>query len=219
MTTHRAFRRSDRAFRRSAGAALVLLLAAAPVAAHAPLVALDAHDTPSTALLLEDPTLSRAVGATISAPGEVDWYRMDLRAGDPLVVGMTMPDAVGGIPATFILAGPGLPAPDPANVDAVAIAAVAGTEGAIAFQPVADPPLEDHAGMGFVNYGMIVMEAPADGTYYVAAFAIDPAATGKYVLAPGVREEFGIDAIAGYMALADLFAAPWPPAPETASAG
>lgn len=199
--------------------ALPLLIASAiPATAHAPLVSDGTHDAPSTAFLLEDPTLSLALGATIATPGEIDWYRMDLRAGEPLVVGMTMPDAPGGIPATFILAGPGLPAPDPANVDAVAVAQAAGTEGAIAFQPAAEPPLENHAGMGFVNYGMITMPAPADGSYYVAVFAVDPAATGKYVLAPGVREEFGIDAIAGYIALQDFFAAPWPAEPETASA-
>jgi len=132
---------------------------------------------------------------------------------------MTMPDAPGGIPATFVLVGPGLPPPDPADPVTATIAEVAGAEGAIAFVPAADAPLEDHAGMGFVNYGMISMPAPADGTYYIAAFAVDPAATGKYVLAPGVREEFGVDAIAGFIDLQRFFAEPWPPQPQTAAAG
>lgn len=202
-----------------AGSTVLLLLAVLPAAAHAPEVAIGAYDTPAAALVLEDPTLSRAVGATISIPGEIDWYRMDLQAGEPLVVGMTMPDAIGGIPVTFVLAGPGLPAPDPADLEAVAVAEVAGAEGAITFEPAADAPLEIHGGLGFVNFGTIDMDAPADGTYYVAAFAVDPAATGKYVLAPGVREEFGPDAVGGFMALVELFAAPWPPAPTEAAEG
>lgn len=193
-------------------AILLAGVVAVPVAAHAPSVVDLAQGTPDVALVLEDPTLSRAIGSTIAVPGEVDWYRMDLRAGDPLVVGMTAPDAVGAIAASFILAGPGLPAPDAADPELAIFADVAGAEGAIRFQPVAEPPLENHAGLGFVNYGTIRMEAPADGSYYVGVFAVDPAATGKYVFAPGLREEFGADAFGGYFDLQTFFAAPWPEA-------
>ena len=35
--------------------------------------------------------------------------------------------------------------------------------------------------------------------------------TGKYVLAPGVREEFGVDAVGGMVDLIAFFNAPWPP--------
>lgn len=181
-----------------------------PAAAHAPSVVDAAQGTPEVALVLDDPTLSRAIGSTIAVPGEVDWFRMDLRAGEPLVVGMTAPDAVGAIAASFVLAGPGLPAPDPADPELAIFADVAGAEGAIRFQPVAEPPLENHAGLGFVNYGTIRMEAPADGSYYVAVFALDPEATGKYVFAPGLREEFGVDAFGGYFDLQSFFSAPWP---------
>lgn len=191
-------------------AALLSVAVAVPAVAHAPSVVDAAQGTPDVALVLEDPTLSRAIGSTIASPGEVDWFRMDLRSGEPLVVGMTAPDAVGAIAASFILAGPGLPAPDPADPELGIFADVAGAEGAIRFQPVAEPPLENHAGLGFINYGTIRMEAPADGRYYVAVFALDPAATGKYVFAPGVREEFGVDAFGGYFALQSFFSAPWP---------
>ena len=46
----------------------------------------------------------------------------------------------------------------------------------------------------------------------VGVFAVDPAATGKYVFAPGLREEFGADAFGGYFDLQTFFAAPWPEA-------
>ena len=39
--------------------------------------------------------------------------------------------------------------------------------------------------------------------------ALDPEATGKYVFAPGVREEFGADAIGGMRDLIEFFEAPW----------
>ena len=189
----------------------VAALAPATAAAHAPEVSDAAASTPQAAIVLEDPTLSRAIGATIAEPGEVDWYRLDLEAGDPLVVGMTAPDAVGGLPTTFTLVGPGLPAAAEAGPAASDLAEAAGVEGAVVFEPAADPPREVHAGLGFINYGTIRTEAPESGSYYVAVYAFDPEATGKYVLAPGVREEFGADAIAGMVDLIAFFNAPWPP--------
>lgn len=180
--------------------------------AHAPSVLDEQTAAPSDAVVLEDPTLSRAIGATIAVPGEVDWYRMDLRAGDPLVVGMTAPDALGGIPATFTLVGPGLPDASAAGPDALELAQAAEVDGAIVFEPRSEPPREIHGGLGFINYGSIRIEAPADGSYYVAVDAVDPQATGKYVFAPGVREEFGPEAISGMTDLVEFFGAPWPPA-------
>lgn len=205
-----------------ATAAVILATGLLPAvaAAHAPSVDTAERSGPESALVLEDPTLSRALGATIAVPGEQDWYRMDLRAGDPLIVGMTAPIAAGEIAATFVLLGPGLPAPDPADAELVALATEAGATGALRFEPLAEPRVENHAGLGFRNYGQISMETPMDGAYHVVAFAVDPAATGKYVLAPGLREEFGPDAMDGYVALVELFLAEWPPQPEASpSAG
>ena len=178
--------------------------------AHAPSVLEEQSDSAVDAVVLEDPTLSRAIGATIGVPGELDWYRLDLRAGEPLVVGMTAPSAEGALAATFTLMGPGLPAAAEAGPRAAELAAMAGVDGAIAFEPAAEPPLETHAGLGFLNYGTIRLDAPADGSYYVAVEAVEPDATGKYVFAPGAREEFGIDAIAGMADLVGFFLAPWP---------
>lgn len=182
--------------------------------AHAPSVIDGAASSPSEAIVLEDPTLSRAIGATIERPGEVDWYRLDMRAGEPLVLGMTEPDAEGGIAATFTLFGPGLPAAADAGAEVEALALAAGVDGAVVFEPSAEPPLERHGGLGFVNYGTLRLEAPADGSYWVAVEASHPDATGKYVFAPGVREEFGLDAIDGMVDLIRFFEAPWPPEAE-----
>jgi len=192
-------------------AVLTAMLLPMGVAAHAPSVLSDQTGSPDEAVVLDDPTLSRAIGATLEAPGEIDWYRMDLLAGDPLVVGMTAPDARGGVPATFTLLGPGLPDATEAGPEAARLAEAAGVEGAIVFEPVADPPREVHGGLGFIDYGDIRLETPADGTYYVAVQSVDPEATGKYVFAPGVREEFGLDAVEGMIDLIGFFEAPWPP--------
>ena len=69
-------------------------------------------------------------------------------------------------------------------------------------------PREVHAGLGFTNYGSVSLAAPATGSYWVAVYAADPEATGKYVFAPGVREEFGPDAIGGMADLVSFFIAP-----------
>jgi hypothetical protein len=142
---------------------------------------------------------------------------MDLRAGDPLVVGLTAPDAAGALPATFVLAGPGLPDAAEAGEWAASLAAEAGVTGAVAFQPDPEPSVEIHGGLGFIQYGTLRLEAPADGSYYIAVHAQDPLATGKYVLAPGVREEFGADAIGGMVDLIGFFNEPWPPAAPVSS--
>jgi hypothetical protein len=196
-------------------ALLSLAVALLPLAvtAHSPSVSEGEGASPHDAVILEDPTLSRAIGATIGEPGEVDWYRMDLQAGEPLVVGMTAPDAVGALAATFTLVGPGLPPAAESGAEALASAEAAGVDGALVFQPAAEPPRQVHGGLGFINYGSIAIEAPQSGSYWVAVYAADPAATGKYVLAPGVREEFGLDAVGGMLDLIEFFMAPWPPDP------
>lgn len=181
-------------------------------AAHAPSVIETDTAGPADAIVLDDPTLSRAIGATIEEPGEIDWYRLDLRAGDPLVVGTTAPDAVGAIATTFTLLGPGLPDAASAGPDTAALARELGVDGAIAFEPATEPRREVHAGLGFINYGSLRLEAPQDGSYWVALRAVDPDATGKYVFAPGLREEFGVGAIGGMVDLVGFFNAPWPPA-------
>lgn len=208
--------------RRSLVASLVAIaLVPSTMQAHAPSVVETATDSPADAVVLEDPLLSRAIGSTIGRPGEVDWFRMDLRAGDPLVVGMTAPDATGGIAATFTLLGPGLP--DAATVGSVAseLADAAGVDGAVVFEPADEPRREVHGGLGFIQYGTVRMEAPVDGSYWIAVQAVDPGVTGKYVLAPGVREEFDAAAVAGMFELIAFFDAPWPPvdAPELPEAG
>ncbi len=184
---------------------ITLVLVPAIVAAHAPSVVETTTASPDSAVILDDPTLSRAIGATLDGPGEVDWYRLDLAAGEPLVVGMTAPDTHGAVAATFTLVGPGLPDAADAGPEAQALAEAAGVEGALVFEPSAQPPREVHGGLGFINYGTLRTEAPLDGSYYVAVRAVEPEATGKYVFAPGVREEFGLDAIEGMIDLVAFF--------------
>ena len=183
---------------------------AATVAAHSPMVVEPGNETPGTAFILEDPTLSRAIGATLDKPGETDWYRMDLKAGDAIVVQVTAPDAAGGIPTSFAVLGPGLPAP--ADKAATALATVVAAEGALTHEAEGGER-EVHGGLGFIAWGGVRTTAPADGTYWVAVRAAENGATGKYVLAPGVREEFGAAAVGGMADLIAFFNAPWPQEP------
>jgi len=204
-----------------ATASLLLAVAAAPVEAHAPMVVEPGNESPGTAFVLDDPTLSRAIGATLDEPGEVDWYRMDLRAGDALVVEVTAPDAAGGIPTSLAVLGPGLPSP--ADDETAELATTAGAEGALA-HAAEGGGREVHGGLGFIAWGGIRTTAPADGTYWIAVRAAEEGATGKYVLAPGVREEFGPEAVGGMADLVVFFNAPWPheagdPAPTSGADG
>ena len=203
-----------RALAASAATLLLLAVLASTASAHAPSVVEPGNESPETAHVLGDPTLSRAIGATLGAPGEVDWYRMDLRSGDALVVEVTAPDAAGGIATSFTVLGPELPGP--AGDGDAALAEAVGADGALTHEAEGGER-EVHGGLGFIAWGGIRTTAPADGTYWIAVRATEAGATGKYVLAPGVREEFGPEAIGGMAGLVAFFNAPWPPTPGTAT--
>jgi hypothetical protein len=203
-----------RAVTASAATLLLLVVLAGPASAHAPSVVEPGNESPETAHVLEDPTLSRAIGATLAAAGEVDWYRMELRSGDALVVEVTAPDAAGGIATSFTVLGPQLPVP--ARDGDAAMAEAVGVDGALTHEAEGGER-EVHGGLGFMAWGGIRTTAPADGTYWIAVRAAEAGATGKYVLAPGVREEFGLEAIGGMAGLVAFFNAPWPPTPGTSA--
>jgi hypothetical protein len=196
----------------SAATLLLMGVVAGGALAHAPSLVEPGNESPETAHVLDDPTLSRAIGATLDAPGEVDWYRMELRAGDALVVEVTAPDAAGGIATSFTVLGPGLPSSD--GGAAAAMTTAVGADGALVHRAEGGER-ETHGGLGFIAWGGIRTTAPADGTYWIAVRATEAGATGKYVLAPGVREEFGPGAIGGMADLVAFFNAPWPPTPGT----
>ena len=186
---------------------LVLLAWAGPVSAHAPSVA-SGNELPATAQVLEDPTLSRAIGATIASPGEVDWYRMDLGAGDPLVVEMTAPDAAGGIAARFTILGPGLPrrrsvrrSPWPRR---------SAPRGRRPGRPRANPTGRTTPVSAFSSTAACGRRRRRPAPTGSRSPRSRPGATGKYVLAPGVREAFGPGDLVGYASLAGFFADPWP---------
>ena len=203
-----------RAVTASAATLLLFVVLAAPASAHTPSVVEPGNESPETAQVLEDPTLSRAIGATLGAPGEIDWYRMDLRSGDALVVEVTAPDTAGGIATSFTVLGPGLPLP--ASDGDAAMAEAVGAAGALTHEAEGGER-EVHGGLGFIAWGGIRTTAPADGTYWIAVRAAEVGAIGKYVLAPGVREEFGPEAIGGMAGLVAFFNAPWPPTPGIAA--
>jgi hypothetical protein len=195
-------------------AAFAVMVVAGPAAAHAPSVVQPGNESPATAHVIEDPTLSRAIGATLGGPGETDWYRMDMRAGEVIVVEVTAPDAEGGTATSFALLGPGLPAPT--SDAAAALAAAVGADGAVEHEATGGER-EVHGGLGFIAWGGIRTTAPADGTYWIAVRAAEAGATGKYVLAPGVREEFGLETIGGMADLVAFFDSQWPPEPGARS--
>ncbi len=111
--------------------------------------------------MLDDPTLSRD-RRDPDAPGEVDWYRMDLRAGDALIVEVTAPDAAGGIATSFAVLGPGLPAPAADDATA-ALATAAGADGALADEAEGGER-EVHGGLGFIAWAASATTAPGDGS-------------------------------------------------------
>jgi len=118
------------------------------------------------------------------------------------------------VATTFTLLGPGLPDASLSSPAVRELASRVDVDGAVVFEPAADPAREIHGGLGFINYGTLRLEAPETGSYWVAVSAVDANETGKYVFAPGLREEFGVDAIDGMVDLISFFNAPWSQAEE-----
>lgn len=104
---------------------------------------------------------------------------MDLQAGDPMVVGMIVPDAAAALAAMFTLVGPSLPPAEKSAAGAEAYADGAGVDGALVFHPATEPPQEVHGslgpiangGLGPIGHGNLAVDATQAGSYWVAVHA------------------------------------------------
>ncbi|MFN3981903.1 MAG: hypothetical protein ACK4SA_16125, partial [Caldilinea sp.] len=67
--------------------------------------------TPANAYLVKDPTVSTALYATLDRRDDVDYVRFTGRAGQSILIGLTIPQIEGqeNFTPTFALIGPGLP--------------------------------------------------------------------------------------------------------------
>jgi len=168
-------------------AMLASVLLVPSVSAHDPLASGN-NESLATATLVPDPTKSWAIYAELHEGGEAQYYRFDISAGQRIHVMLLKPTSSGfsDFKPGFVLMGPGI-----ANSSVVpGFVNVSAGSGAAVFngsQP-AQANYEPFSPSAFYQVAEVSIEAPADGTYYVAVFEANRG--GHYGLAIGDRESF-----------------------------
>ncbi len=165
---------------------MLIALVATSVVAHVPLFGGGGGGL-NEAREVDDPTKSWVIYTTYDGPGHVDYYRMSLKEGDLISLGLIVPASEGdrGFAPDIVLMGPGLEHDDafPSQVQrADGGYIVIGSEepSHLVYEPFSPSTFYEMAG--------IEITAPADGDYYVAVY--DDSDGGEYGLVVGKRESF-----------------------------
>jgi len=176
--------------------AALAVFAAAPVAfAHRYVPNDGTHTSADTALVISDYGVSQVVynEATEAAPGL--WLTFEGRKGDTLFVQLGVPviDGLENYRPTVAVMGPGLsgnsaPVPIPNGLGAAAFPS-----------DTVEPVFFDEKFTGTQSWILLEekLTLPADGRYYIAT--VDPnRQAGKFWVAVGTKEEFGLGDILTY---------------------
>ncbi|MFC1933441.1 hypothetical protein ACFLXU_07500 [Chloroflexota bacterium] len=149
--------------------ATLVLTPVTAVLAHSPVFPEENHG-PSTAYEIDDPAKSWAIYTWLEHKGSADYYKFTISEGEKIQVSLIVPDSPshsGFLPA-FTLIGPGLTQRDsvpdyvevPSNYGTIV---VDGTDpGKAVYEPFTPG--------WFYELGTLTMNAPSNGTYYVAVF-------------------------------------------------
>lgn len=157
-----------------AAAVALVIITAAPVGAHQPLVLGEGDTTPADGPRIPDGTISFAVYGSLEEPGDTRGFRVGFAVGDEIVVGLLIPDLV-----------PERGLPDEA-LPRLTMIAPDGTEAT--FLPVrGEPFLEPFSGTRYVELGEWRIAADA-GTY---GFSVTGDAAARFTVSVGTRELFG----------------------------
>jgi hypothetical protein len=177
-------------------ATLLLLMTTTAVLAHKPIfVDPLSNTTRANAIKISDPEISWAVYAQLSQADEVNYYRFEGKRGLRVQIEMSVPRIESARDFGFDVALIGKGLTDEVHVpvaletgEGVIVVADEGQDDARVF----DEPFTQTA---YWQSQALSAELPADGTYTIAVY--DPhGRTGKYVLAIGEREDFGVGDIA-----------------------
>lgn len=166
----------------------VFVLSASVALAHVPQLP-DRGPTLETATVVDDPATSWVFYGTSESPGEVWYYRLDLRSGDRLYLQLLTPGPEGFCP-TLAVMGPGL-TPEGQLPDFVETPAEAlGEDVPIVVKQgdLGEAEYEAFTPGAYYYPAEMDMPAPQDGTYYVAVF--DEERAGPFGLAVGYEEKW-----------------------------
>lgn len=198
-------------------AVLFVFLTPRTAEAHQPYFE-DEDWTPANAYRVKDPTISTALYATLDRRNDVDYVRFTGRAGQSILIGLTIPQIEGqeSFTPTFALIGHGLPATRlPARVEAPPDA------GAIILRAAPGEPTSFFEPFSRTRYWERQEDRfvlPADGEYLVAVWN-EAGQVGRYTLVVGDREVPGGDIGFPFKLRAFWTPVPAPPEPTPRTCG
>ena len=160
------------------------------VLAHTPLEPPFDNESLATAYGVSDPTKSWAIYAELHEGGEAQYYRLDMEQGERLRLMLFIPiSEKEGFTPNLVVMGPGITSQDtpPEFVEVASGVGVAVLEGQLSAEPAYEPFTPS------VYYYLADLDSDVSvaGTYHVAVYEAHQG--GRYGLAVGYREEFGLD--------------------------
>jgi hypothetical protein len=191
-------------------AVLGLGVAAAPALAHRPYFE-DKDIVAGKPWTIANPTISTVVYATLQTPGDVDYYAFDGKAGQRILLEITIPQISGQeeFAPTLALMGPGLPATKLPS----AVARPA-KSGALVIPPTTGPAetfFEPFSRTSYWERQSQRVTLPEDGRYVVAVWH-PTRLLGRYGFVIGDREIPG-----GDLAFSRKLRSYWTPVPAPAA--
>ncbi len=146
-----------------------VLVPVSTVLAHSPVFPEENHG-PSTAYEIDDPAKSWAIYTWLEHEGVADYYKFTVSEGEKIQVSLIVPDspARSGFLPAFTLIGPGITQNDTVP-DYVQVPKDYGTIVVNGIDP-GKAVYEPFTPGWFYELGTLTMNAPSDGTYYVAVF-------------------------------------------------
>ncbi|MCW4020642.1 MAG: hypothetical protein NWF14_05375 [Candidatus Bathyarchaeota archaeon] len=158
------------------------------VLAHAPLKPGD-NESLETAMPVPDPTKSWAIYTELHEGGEAQYYRLDLGQGERLQATMFIPLEEEGFAPNLVIMGSDISSHDvvPEYLEVPAEAGVLLVEPNSSVQPSYEP----FTPSSYYYLSNVESVVPVAGEYYIAVY--EPVKGGRYGLAIGYREEFGLD--------------------------
>ena len=160
------------------------------VLAHTPLEPPFDNESLATAYGVPDPTKSWAIYAELHEGGEAQYYGLDMEQGERLRLMLFIPiSEKERFKPNLVVMGPGITSQDapPEFVEVASGVGVAVLEGWLS----AEPAYEPFTPSAYYYLADLDLDVSVGGTYHVAVY--EAYQGGRYGLAVGYREEFGLD--------------------------
>jgi hypothetical protein len=158
--------------------------------AHTPLEPPFDNESLATAYGVPDPTKSWAIYAELHEGGEAQYYGLEMEQGERLRLMLFIPvSEKERFKPNLVVMGPGISSQDvpPEFVEVAGGVGVAVLEGQLS----AEPAYEPFTPSAYYYLADLDLDVSVAGTYHVAVY--EAYQGGRYGLAVGYREEFGLD--------------------------